>query len=629
MKLLATALFFCSGTVLLRAQVSPGPLSTAHHALDTPLKCGSCHVFGAGKPKLRCLNCHLEIRQLAETKHGYHGRVVNRAKGDTDCARCHTEHYGQGLRIIRWPISKDEFDHRETGFPLVGRHSGLACEKCHNARGIAPESRKKIQVKDLSKTFEGLVTTCTGCHEDRHAGQLGVDCQKCHNETRWKPVVTFDHAATRYPLAGRHATVACEKCHRPLPANPKVIQYTKLNFAECTGCHQDPHHGAFAARCESCHNLNGWKEVRMTTSAFDHSRTKFPLNGKHEGLQCQKCHKDSNFKTAIAHEKCMDCHRDPHKAQFAHRADGGECGVCHTDKGWRPATFTVADHKATAYPLTGKHLAVACAKCHVPAGLDTNYHPRFQACLDCHKDPHGGQFAQPPLANGCEKCHTVDGFRPSTYTLTRHQSSPFALNGAHAGVACQDCHHEAPAGAGRDRQFRFASFHCEECHRDPHGGEFPATLKASLGAQGEICEHCHTLRSWRDLKPFDHATAGFALIGAHRTLVCGDCHRPQIQAPPLRRVAFLGASEKCAGCHEDIHAGQFQRGALAADCATCHNSTRWAATVFDHNRTSFSLSGAHERTPCRLCHNQRREINGRMVVVYRGTPRDCVACHKK
>jgi predicted CXXCH cytochrome family protein len=195
-------------------------------------------------------------------------------------------------------------------------------------------------------------------------------------------------------------------------------------------------------------------------------------------------------------------------------------------------------------------------------------------------------------------------------------------------VACVDCHHEAAPGAGRDRQFRFATLHCVECHKDPHGGEFPATLKASVGPSGEICEQCHVLQTWRELKPFDHATAGFLLIGAHRTLACVDCHRPKVE-PQLRRVAFLGAPEKCAGCHEDIHAGQFQRGNIVADCSTCHGSAHWAATVFDHSRTAFSLLGAHERTPCRLCHTQTREINGRVVVTYRGTPKECVDCHKR
>src|ERR1017187_8629704 len=105
----------------LLGQVSPGPLSKAHRSLDGTLKCASCHVFGAGSPKLKCLDCHTEIRALVRQHESYHGRVVDRAKGDMDCVRCHTEHYGEDFRIYKWETSKEEFDHRQAGYPLVGR----------------------------------------------------------------------------------------------------------------------------------------------------------------------------------------------------------------------------------------------------------------------------------------------------------------------------------------------------------------------------------------------------------------------------------------------------------------------------------------------------------------------------
>ena len=580
---------------------------------------------------MRCTTCHREIRELVTQKRSYHGRVFNRAKGDIDCARCHTEHYGENFSIIRWPTSRDDFDHKETGYPLAGRHAGLKCEQCHNPRHIPAPERKLIVAKDLTKTYEGLSPACLTCHEDRHKGQLGTECQRCHAVSGWK-LPSFDHSTTHYPLTGRHERVACDKCHRPLPDDPKVIQYVKLNFAECSGCHQDPHHGAFAARCGSCHNTESWKQVQLTTSTFNHDKTKFPLAGKHADLACLKCHKDSNFKTAIAHEKCMDCHKEQHKGQFDHRTDHGECGPCHTEKGWRPTTFSEADHRSTEYPVSGKHQGVPCAKCHLPAGLDTNYHPAFKACLDCHKDPHGGQFAHDPIRNRCEDCHTVDGFRPSTFTLSRHQSSAFVLKGAHQAVACGDCHHDETAQhTGRDMQFHFGDMTCQGCHKDPHRGDFPKVLQAALTAGQDQCENCHALHSWRELKPFDHATTGYRLAGAHAVLACTDCHRPLRSEPgPARTVPFKGAPETCVGCHEDIHAGQFERVGQPADCARCHNSSHWAASQFDHNKgTDFALTGAHDRVPCKQCHNQHREFNGRSIVVYKGTPRACTACHRK
>ena len=624
---LTLCLLLCTG-LTLRGQVSPGALSRAHSSLDSPLKCASCHSFGEGAPKLRCEGCHREIRELVARKKGYHGRVVNSSKGDLDCARCHTEHYGQNFSIVRWPTSKDEFDHRTTGYALEGRHAALRCDQCHNARHIPDEQRKPIAVKDLSHTFMGLTTACVPCHEDRHAGQLSADCRKCHDFAKWKPAASFDHTAAKYPLTGKHQDVQCAKCHRPLEGNAKVIQYTKLQFAECSGCHQDPHRGAFVARCESCHNTGAWRAGDIT-SAFDHGKTKFPLGGKHAGLACQKCHKTTNFKTEIAHEKCMDCHQDQHKGQFASRADHGECGTCHTDKGWRPSTYTETSHKDTKFPLTAKHQGVACAKCHAPAGLDTKYHPAYQACLDCHRDPHGGQFSGAAFRNRCEDCHTAEGFHPSTFSISRHQSAPFALKGAHAAVACLDCHPTEGHPEGADRKFRFATLACAGCHQDPHRGEFPKAQVARLAKGTDVCESCHVLRSWKQLNAFDHSTTTFDLSGAHRVLACMDCHKPRPKDAAQRQIPFQTAPEKCASCHEDIHAGQFDRGGEAVDCGSCHGTTRWMASKFDHEKGStFSLSGAHADVPCRLCHLTRKDVGGRKVIIYKGTRRECKSCHQ-
>ena len=98
-----------------------------------------------------------------------------------------------------------------------------------------------------------------------------------------------------------------------------------------------------------------------------------------------------------------------------------DCAKCHDEDSFKPSLFNVTMHQQSKYPLLGKHAKVECAKCHTPAGKDTVYKIAFAACLDCHKDAHAGQFAAAPWANKCDQCHTVDGFRPSTFTLARHQ----------------------------------------------------------------------------------------------------------------------------------------------------------------------------------------------------------------
>ena len=157
-------------------------------------------------------------------------------------------------------------------------------------------------------------------------------------------------------------------------------------------------------------------EERYLTQAvserFDHSTTKYPLLGKHATVECSQCHANGDFKKPLVFQKCMDCHQpDPHKGQFAKRAGGGECASCHTVDGFKPSTFTVKDHAATAYPLQGGHAAVLCSGCHTPNGKDTLFKIKFQRCTDCHADKHAGQFAAAPYFNGCERCHNLAGIQ--------------------------------------------------------------------------------------------------------------------------------------------------------------------------------------------------------------------------
>ncbi|MGE5324573.1 MAG: cytochrome C, partial [Actinomycetota bacterium] len=388
-------LVFCAAACLLippgrlHAQISPGPLSKAHESLSGLTQCTTCHKLGTGGA-LKCLDCHGEIRQRLALKQGFHAAVVSKESPDKDCVRCHSEHNGENFQLIRWEPSREKFDHAKTGYALEGKHASLQCKQCHNAGFIQPPLRQLIRYKDLNKSFLGLSRSCLSCHKDFHQGQLGRDCQTCHNTNSWKEVTRFDHSRTRYPLTGRHATVACSKCHiSPGPGlSPK---YRGLNFATCSACHADPHKGAFQKSCDSCHTTAGWKQLSAAgvSSQFDHDKTKFPLRGKHRGLDCAACHRSGNFKQPVPFALCSDCHKpDPHSGQFARRKDGGKCESCHTVEGWIPSTFTIQDHARSAYPLQGAHAKVGCARCHIPAGKATRFKIKFAHCTDCHKDAH-------------------------------------------------------------------------------------------------------------------------------------------------------------------------------------------------------------------------------------------------
>ena len=617
-----------------RAQISPGPLAKAHQFLSGPTNCTKCHGLGRAAEQLKCLECHTEIRERVTQRRGMHAFWMGaNAASSKECARCHSDHNGVDFSLIHWDPKRESIDHSKTGFALTGKHAGLACDKCHKAEFIPAPARPGIIVKDLNRTYLGLSHECISCHQDEHRGQLSKDCSHCHATQDWKPASLFDHAKAKFHLTGAHEKTPCAKCHPSVPEAKPYVKYTGIPFVKCGACHTDPHKGSFTQPCESCHNTRDWHQIAQL-EGFDHSKTKFPLLGKHAKVECADCHKHGDFKTPVPFAKCMDCHKDSHKGQFRSRADGGECAACHNVEGFKPSTFTVRDHAATKYPLEGKHVPVACDKCHLPKGPkneDTLFKITQTQCKDCHEDIHKGQFASAPYQNACESCHSVKAFKPAQFALSRHKETRFPLTGGHMAVQCVDCHKPVPAGSATPVKYRFEDRTCTACHVDPHKGQFReqmATKRTDGTPSG--CEACHTTAKWKELKRFDHSKTKFPLIGAHRGVPCADCHRPPALETDLKNVDFSAASLQCFGCHEDPHAAQFAARRDAADCSGCHDSARWKPSRFDHDkRTPFSLQGAHLEVPCNDCHKLTREVNGKNVLFYKPTPRECKACHSE
>jgi hypothetical protein len=616
------------------AQISPGPLSHQHQSFEGATKCATCHNFGVGVRSLKCLDCHVEIRRRVEEHTGYHARAYNISPSQIDCARCHAEHNGRQFPLTK--LDRKKFDHLGlTGFALEGKHSPLSCEQCHAAKHIGVAARAEIKMKDINQSFLGLGKECQSCHQDPHAGQLGAECLRCHNQDAWKPAEGFQHFRTAFPLTGLHQNVTCVKCHGPKPGET-AARYKGLAFANCQNCHTDPHRGAFQdasfqGSCQNCHSTAGWKAI-LPTAGFDHQKTKFPLNGKHAETVCSQCHKNNDFRTPVAHALCGDCHQDIHHGQFAGRAAGADCNACHNETKFKPALYTRETHQQSAFKLEGKHFKLECEKCHQPAGKEAAYKIRKLICVDCHADPHGGEFQAAPYNNRCEQCHTQESFRPATFDLSRHSKSKFVLVNAHSAVLCADCHKPlanvtavsvtalkvSAAAAPVPRQYHFADQTCTGCHTDPHATKL-------------TCETCHNTRHWKELRTFDHASTKFGLEGAHQNATCIGCHKPATAAATATAgkatADFSHTPKQCFECHEDIHGGQFMAPGKEKDCSSCHTISKWSAGSFDHNKTDYPLDGAHSRVRCVQCHTQQKELDARVIRLYRGTPKKCDECH--
>jgi hypothetical protein len=613
---------------LAMAQISPGALSRAHQSLDGATDCTSCHKLSTGKAGFQCLECHGEINSRLSAHKGFHASLGIIAGSSQECVTCHSEHNGEDFPLIKWDTKS--FDHKKTGYILEGKHAGLTCEKCHNQQRIASNQLPTIKVKDLNRTFLGVSPSCATCHQDAHKGRLGADCLQCHNFMEWKSVtvVRFDHSRTRFPLTGLHPKAACEQCHTPGP--DQQPRYTGIPFGRCADCHADPHRGKFEQKCESCHTTSGWKKLssESVNESVDHSKTRFPLLGMHVKVDCVQCHAGGDFKKPLASAKCADCHKDFHEGQFARRAGGGECASCHNVDGFKPSTFGVKEHAATAYPLEGKHTALQCDQCHLPKGKDTVYQLKFAKCADCHGDEHGGQFAGRPYLNACERCHNLQRFRPSTFSLPRHKDTRFQLAGGHVAVACNECHRPSPQFLPRKvAVYRWSALVCTTCHTDPHRGQFEKLMRTASLSGLTGCEVCHSTQSWKEFPRFDHSRTSFPLLGAHKAASCISCHKPKDARLSIASIDFKAAPVQCESCHSDVHGRQFESNRITA-CSTCHNSTQWKPALFDHDkRTSFPLDGAHRRASCDGCHKLKRTVEGKQVLFYKPTPKECASCH--
>ena len=108
-------------------------------------------------------------------------------------------------------------------------------------------------------------------------------------------------------FAGKHGTVPCagvpqERRTGTFPAGAGTAVVFKGTSAQCASCHKDAHNGTLGTRCESCHNLEIWKNA---SRAF-HKDTIFPLEGRHLSTPCGACHLNGVIKGTP--NRCFDCH---------------------------------------------------------------------------------------------------------------------------------------------------------------------------------------------------------------------------------------------------------------------------------------------------------------------------------
>ena len=131
----------------------------------------------------------------------------------------------------------------------------------------------------------------------------------------------------------------CLECHVLINERIKAGEgvHARDEYKNCIECHSDHQGKNF--------ELIWWQEGRDN---FDHTKTGYLLQGKHQTLACNKCHNSENItdknKFTVQNKNldrtflgldttCNSCHFDEHRGQL-----DLNCIKCHDLNTWKPAS---------------------------------------------------------------------------------------------------------------------------------------------------------------------------------------------------------------------------------------------------------------------------------------------------
>jgi len=490
------------------------------------------------------------------------------------------------------------------------------CTQCHSVGNKVTREKCLACHKDIKAEIDAH----KGFHSSKEVGQK--NCAVCHSDHHGRNFDMvrlnkrlFNHNLTGFVLKGEHAKQECAKCHKPEFIKDPVLKKragTYLGLSQnCLSCHEDYHQGKLSSKCAECHNFNSWKNA----TGFDHSKTKFPLLGKHRNVKCLDCHKfeilnGKKFQrfNGLQFSNCTACHEDVHKNKF-----GQDCKRCHTEESFFfNKSMKTFNHDKTDFKLIGEHRQVDCKECHKSGKMTDPI--KHDQCQDCHKDYHKDEFKhRDGTKPDCNQCHTNDGFTPSSFTIERHNKK-FKLEGAHLATSCAACHKKEGAWT-----FRKMGKRCVDCHKNEHEGQIEDKFMPD-----KDCSICHNVFNWKKIT-FDHDKTGYKLEGEHANTACSECHYGKNEKG-VRTQQFKGLTKECSSCHKDSHAGQFEVEGKT-NCARCHGFDKFENSKFEHNTSRFKLDGAHAKVKCEECHKPVMDNKGKYIQ-YKFNDIACVTCHK-
>jgi hypothetical protein len=250
--------------------------------------------------------------------------------------------------------------------------------------------------------------------------------------------------------------------------------------------------------------------------------------------------------------------------------------------------------------LTGAHVSVPCASCHV----NNNYSLTNTACISCHQTDFQGTTNPSHAAAGfptdCTVCHSTASWTSAKFN---HATTGWALTGAHVSGACISCH--------VNNNYRLTSTACVTCHQADYNNALTPVNHIQLGFP-TTCEVCHSTVAWSQ-GTFNHNNTPFPLTGAHTSVPCASCHVNN---------NYTTLPTICSSCHITAYNNttnpNHKAAAWPTTCDACHTTAGWMpANLPTQYHTFFNVNHGNANAVCSTCHTNSSDYS-----VFQ-----CTGCH--
>ncbi len=611
--------------------------------------CSMCHGsdFAGGVSSPGCVECHstISVHQAGivdPASDAFHAKFMKSNNADlAACGSCH-------------------------GTNLLGGTSAPTCATCHTGidvhqTGILDGTSANFHGKFIADNNIDL-STCSSCHgSDFKGGLLATNCTTCHTTIDVHTSMTLESHGQYFAdqnldinscsschgvdFEGGDSAPACATCHSTInvhkegitdPASPnfhgKYMADNSADLEACASCHGIDFTGGVAAPgCTTCHETIGVHQDGITDSESPNFHGKYFAGNDASLTECSSCH-GTDFSGGMVASGCVTCHSsinvhqdgyddetsDKFHGKFlgANNLELEACSTCH----------------GTGFE--GGESAPGCITCHPSIGIhqdgiietgSDNFHSKFMLAnsfeLDDCASCHGSDFTGGSSATTCVTCHNSIGVHQDG--LLDKDSDKF--HGKFLGVNnleladCATCH-------GEDLSGGTLASNCVTCHPtvgihkdgiiDANSDNFHGKFIAANNTELTECASCH----------------GVDFTGGSSATTCVTCHSSvgvhkegiMSKDSPDFHGKFLGANnaelEDCSTCH----GSDFEGGAAAPGCVTCHATiVVHKDGILDQNSTNFHgtyiNSNEIQLTECASCHG----------VDFTGgsSAPSCVTCH--